>query len=136
MSSPRGDGNVRAKLTAAIAADVVADTLSRNIVSAQRELQLSTIATTWPSATTSSSLTRIDLSFPAVVEATGISIFIASTNAISSPSPTLAPVSTGSAHTRPATSVTILISGIPFSRDRLTDYVVLVNGFLLWPQIA
>src|SRR5882757_2077190 len=80
------------------------------------------IAITWPSATTSSILTSSDLSFPAAGEATGISIFIASTNAMSSPSPTLLPCSTGSTQTRPATSVTILISGIPFSeRDRLAD---------------
>src|SRR5437588_302610 len=37
---------------------------------------------------------------------------------MSSPSPTLAPISKGSAQTRPATSVTTLISGIPFSEDR------------------
>src|ERR1700730_5221493 len=35
--------------------------------------------------------------------------------AMSSPLPTLAPVSTGSAQTRPATSVTTLISGISLS---------------------
>ena len=73
------------------------------------------IASTCPSATTSSMLTRIDLSVPAAGEATGISIFIASTNAMSSPSPMRSPISTGSAQTRPATSVTILISGIPIS---------------------
>src|SRR3981081_4429651 len=77
--------------------------------------QVSTIASTWPSATTSSRLTRIDLSLPAAGEATGISIFMASTNAMSLPSPPLPPTSPGSAQTRPATSVTILMSGIPFS---------------------
>ena len=61
----------------------------------------------------SSSLTRNTLIFPDVVEVTGISIFMASTNAISSPSSTLAPGSAASAQTRPATSVTILISGMP-----------------------
>src|SRR5260221_11566534 len=59
--------------------------------------------------------TRMDFSLPAAGEATGISIFMASMKAISSPSPTLLPASKGSAHTRPATSVTILISGIPLS---------------------
>src|SRR5436309_3437110 len=59
------------------------------------------IATTCPSAMTSSSLTRIALILPAVVDVTGISIFMASTKAISSPSPIFPPVVTGSAHTRP-----------------------------------
>src|SRR6266567_168910 len=61
--------------------------------------------------------TRMDFNLPAAGEATGISIFMASTKAISSPLPTLAPASTGSAQTRPATSVTTLISGIPPSGD-------------------
>lgn len=43
----------------------------------------------WPSATTSSTLTRISLSLPAAGETTGISIFMASTKARSSPSLTL-----------------------------------------------
>jgi hypothetical protein len=60
---------------------------------------------------------------------------MASTNAMSSPSLTLLPASTGSAQTRPATSVTILISGIPFSGNRLTDNA-LANGLVLWRQIA
>src|ERR1700754_986858 len=92
----------------------------------KRGAQVSIMARTCPSATTSSSLTRSDLSLPDAGAATGISIFMASTNARPSPSPTLPPTSTGSAQTRPATSVTILISGIPLSgtapRDWYTEY--------------
>ena len=72
-------------------------------------------------------------------EATGISIFMASTNAMSSPSPMLAPTSTGSAQTRPATSVTILMSGISVLRDTTARHDMRAigrGGFLLWPQIA
>ena len=47
----------------------------------------------------------------------------------------LPPTSTGSAQTRPATSVTILMSGIPFS-GTVSRTIALANGFLLWPQIA
>jgi hypothetical protein len=65
----------------------------------------------------------MDFTLPAVGEATGISIFMDSTKAMSSPSPMLAPAATGRAQTRPATSVTTLISGMP-------------TGFLLWAQIA
>src|SRR5438445_7456639 len=83
--------------------------------SQNRHCQVSRMATAWPSARTSSSLTRMDFSLPAAGEATGISIFMASTKAISSPLPTLEPASAGSAQTRPATSVTTLISGIPLS---------------------
>jgi len=67
------------------------------------------------------------------VEVTGISIFMASTNATSSPSAMLAPASTWIAQTRPATSVTIVISGIPHSP---TWRIAVAHGFLLWPQIA
>src|SRR4051794_21908752 len=91
---------------------------------------VSTTAITCPSATTSSILTSSDVSFPAAGEATGISIFIASTNATSSPSPTLLPASTGSTQTRPATSVTILISGIPFSEGTVWR-IALANGLLV-----
>src|SRR3954454_13813476 len=98
--------------------------------------QVFKIAINCPSATTSSILTSSDLSFPAAGEATGISIFIASTNAMSSPSPTLLPASTASAQTRPATSVTILISGIPFSEGTVWRIIALANGLLLSRQIA
>src|SRR5947207_7404679 len=115
MSSHPCDSNVRPIGQRSIASrdkgQIVAE-LNRPEVYWSR-VYVSTIAIACPSATTSSSFTRIDLIFPVVVEATGISIFMASTNATSSPSPILPPTSTGSAHTRPATSVTILISGIP-----------------------
>src|SRR4029453_12682033 len=71
---------------------VRSDRLSRNWIGVYVEtlsIQVSIIASTCPSATTSSRLTRMDLSLPAAGAATGISIFIASTNATSSPSPTL-----------------------------------------------
>ncbi len=89
-----------------------------------------------------------DLSFPAAGAATGISIFIASTNTMSSPSPTLPPISTGSAQTRPATSVTILMSGIPFSGTAFARMAIEIRANIkmranrragalgLWPQIA
>src|SRR5438046_7821592 len=112
MSSPDSDGNVRTVVAAAIG-QIVAETVSDKSLCPRTQSQVSTMARTCPSATTSSRLTRMDLSLPAAGEATGISIFIASTNATSSPSPTLPPTSTGSAQTRPATSVTILMSGIP-----------------------
>src|SRR5665213_517513 len=103
----------------------------------KRGVQVSRMARTCPSATTSSSLTRSDLSLPEAGAATGISIFMASTNTMSSPSPTLPPTSTGSAQTRPATSVTILISGIPLSgtapRDWYTEYAHREGGR---PQLA
>jgi hypothetical protein len=79
------------------------------------QIYVSTMATAWPSAIMSSSLTSIALIFPDAVDVTGISIFMASTNAISSPSPMLLPDATESAHTRPATSVMIVISGMPLS---------------------
>src|SRR5262245_13036255 len=41
--------------------------------------QVAMMASTWPSATTSSSLTKIDFSVPAAGDETGISIFMAST---------------------------------------------------------
>ena len=80
--------------------------------------------------------------FPVAGAVTGISIFMASTKATSSPSLTLAPTSAGSAQTRPATSVTILMSGIYLSgtaaaRDRTARIFRDGRpGFQLWPQIA
>src|SRR3954452_12239867 len=97
---------------------------------------VSTIAISCPSATTSSILTSSDVSVPAAGEATGISIFMASIKAMSSPSPTLHPASPGSTQTPPATSVTILISGIPFSEGTVWRTIALANGFQLSRQIA
>ena len=95
------------------------------------------IATTCPSAMTSSSLTRIALILPAVVDVTGISIFIASMKAISSPSPTLPPVVTGKrAHAAGDFGDDLDVWHFRSPGGPSDGLVVLVNGFLLWPQIS
>ena len=72
------------------------------------------------------------LDFPAVVEVTGISIFMASTNAISSPSPTLPPACDGKRADATGDFGDDLDLWHATLRDRLTDYLSRERLFVIF----
>ena len=75
--------------------------------------------------------------FPAAVAVTGISIFIASTNATSSPSPMLRAGfdwKRANASGNFGDDLDLWHPTLPGPHD--ADHSLVANGFLLWPQIA
>jgi hypothetical protein len=69
----------------------------------------------FPSATTSSALQRIDVSFPAAGDATGIYISMALDECNAFAIADVVPAATTSAQMRRATAITFLIPGTPIS---------------------